>query len=149
MRSIRLTAALVALFALSLSAAACGDAATDTTTPESTSMSTGSGVEFGRGSVPDTVPESFPVPDEAVIGATLVDSNRGLTEMILTFPATVTAVVKYYDDNLPARGYEIARSEGTDGDWEMTFSGQGVDGEIRVKAGGSGVSSATVQLTAS
>ena len=57
---------------------------------------------FGRGSVPDTVPQSFPIPDEAVVGATLVDTNRGLTEMILTLPATVDAVVTYYEENLPS-----------------------------------------------
>lgn len=102
---------------------------------------------FGRGSVPDAVPGSFPIPDEAVIGATLVDTNRGLTEMILTFPAVVDTVVTYYEENLPVRGYEITSSDGTDGEWALEFNGEGVDGVIRIKAGGSGVSSASVRLT--
>ena len=102
---------------------------------------------FGRGVVPDTVPDSFPVPDQARVGATLVDSNRSLTEMILTFPANTDSVVDYYEENLPARGYESTGSEGTDAEWVIEFSGDGFAGIIRVKTGGSGVAAATVQLT--
>ena len=87
------------------------------------------------------------LPDQAVIGATLVDTNRGLTEMIITLPAAVEAVVTYYEENLPLRGYEITSSDGTDGAWVIEFSGEGIDGVISIKAGGSGLSSATVRLT--
>ncbi len=142
----RLLAASAALIAMSLFASGCGDSSAGTATTVASTID-GPGVVFGRGSVPDAVPGSFPIPDEAVIGATLVDTNRGLTEMILTFPAVVDAVVTYYEENLPVRGYEITVSDGTDGDWAMEFNGEGVDGVIRIKAGGSGVSSASVRLT--
>ena len=92
------------------------------------------------------MPVSFPIPDEAVVGTTLVDSNRGITEMTLTFPAAVPAVVTYYEENLPIREYEITSSTGTEGEWVMEFNGDGIDGEIRIRAGGSGLSSATVRL---
>jgi hypothetical protein len=144
MQTNRLLTALAALVVVALVAAGCGGSSEDTTTDADAGAS---GVVFGRGSVPDTVPDSFPIPDEAVIGATLIDTNRGLTEMIITFPASVEAVVTFYEVNLPLSGYEITSSDGTDGDWAMEFNGEGIDGVIRIKAGGSGVSSATVRLT--
>jgi hypothetical protein len=144
MQTNRLLTALAGLVVVALVAAGCGGSSEDTT---ATADADASGVVFGRGSVPDTVPDSFPIPDEAVIGATLIDTNRGLTEMIITFPASVEAVVTFYEDNLPLGGYEITSSDGTDGDWAMEFNGEGIDGVIRIKVGGSGVSSATVRLT--
>lgn len=102
---------------------------------------------FGRGSVPGTVPESFPIPDEAVVGATLVDADRGLTELILTFPAGTAAVVDYYEENLPLRGYQITDSRGTETAWRLDFSDDVVDGVVSVQTGGSGVAAAAVQFT--
>lgn len=145
MRSTRLLTVLATLIVVALFAAGCSDSSTDTTTAGNSDAA--AGVVFGRGSIPDTVPDSFPIPEEAVIGATLIDTNRGLTEMIVTFPASVEAVVMYYEDNLPLGGYEITSSDGTDGEWAMEFNGEGIDGVIRIKAGGSGLSSATVRLT--
>ena len=147
MRSTRLLTLLAALIVVALFAAGCSDSSTDTTTAGDSDAA--AGVVFGRGSIPNTVPDSFPIPDEAVIGATLVDTNRGLTEIVVTFPASVQAVVKYYEENLPPNGYEITRSEGSDADWVMAFNGEGVDGVLRIKTGGSGLSAGTVQLTES
>jgi len=141
MHQIRRFAPAFAVLAVALIATAC-----DSPSDESTTIDA-SGVVFGRGTIPETVPTSFPVPDEARVGATLIDSNRNLTEMILTFPANVDAVVDYYEENLPARGYEISTSEGTDADWLIEFNGDGVEGVLRVKTGGSGLAAATVQLT--
>jgi len=130
------------LLAISLIAGACGGSSAETTT-----MADTSDVVFGRGSVPDTVPDSFPIPGEAVVGATLVDSNRGLTEMILTFPANVAAVVSYYEENIPGRGYEIASSAGSETEWQIQFDGVDLHGVITVRTGGSGVSSAVVEFS--
>ena len=143
MHQIRLLALAFAVLAVGLVAAACDGSSDETTT----TIADPSGVVFGRGSVPDTVPDSFPVPDQARVGATLVDANRDLTEMILTVPANVDAVVDYFEENLPARGYEISLSEGTDAEWLIEFNGDGFAGVIRVKTGGSGLAAATVQLT--
>jgi len=130
------------LLAISLIAGACGGSSAETTT-----MADTSDVVFGRGSVPDTVPDSFPIPGEAVVGATLVDSNRGLTEMILTFPANVAAVVSYYEENIPGRGYEIASSAGSETEWQIQFDGVDLHGVITVRTGGSGVASAVVEFS--
>jgi len=134
-------ATVFAVVALALVVAACGGSSADITT------TTGSEVVFGRGSVPETVPESFPIPDEAVVGATLIDSARGLTEIILTFPADTGAVVVYYEENLPSRGYEITDSDGSETDWRIEFADDVVDGFMSVQTGGSGVAAAAVQFT--
>ncbi|MGB9358606.1 MAG: hypothetical protein WCC01_08620 [Acidimicrobiia bacterium] len=143
MHQIRLFALAFAVLVVALLATACDGSSDETTT----TIADSSAVVFGRGTIPETVPDSFPVPDQARIGATLVDANRGLTEMILTFPADVGAVVDYYEENLPARGYEVTTSEGTDADWLIEFNGDGIDGVLRVTTGGSGIAAATVQLT--
>ena len=137
----RRIATVVAVVALALVVAACGGSSADIAT------TTGSEVVFGRGSVPETVPESFPIPDEAVVGATLIDAARGLTEMILTFPADTGAVVVYYEENLPSRGYQITDSDGSETDWRIEFGNDVVDGVMSVQTGGSGVAAAAVQFT--
>lgn len=143
MHQIRRFALAFAVLAVALIGAACDGSSDETTT----TIADPSGVVFGRGTIPETVPDSFPVPDEAKVGATLIDANRGLTEMILTYPANIGAVVDYYEENLPARGYEVTASEGTDAEWLMEFNGDGIDGVLRVKTGGPGIAAATVQLT--
>ena len=137
----RLITSVVVVVALVLVVTACGGSSTDITT------TTGSEVAFGRGSVPETVPESFPIPDEAVVGATLIDAARGLTEMILTFPADTAAVVAYYEENLPPRGYQITDSDGSETEWRIEFADDVVDGVMSVQTGGSGVAAAAVQFT--
>ena len=122
-------------------AAGCGGSASDTTSPD------GPEVEFGRGAVPETVPGRFPIPDEAVVGATLVDAGRGLTEIILTFPAGTAAVVDYYEANLPPNGYTIVDSHGSETDWRIVFADDATDGVVSVQTGGSGVAAAAVQFT--
>lgn len=137
----RLIALVVAVVAVAFGAGACGGSSADT---RPTTVST---VLFGSGSVPATVPESFPIPDEAVVGATLIDATRGLTELILTFPADTTAVVEYYEENLPLRGYQITDSHGAETEWGIEFSNDVVDGVMSVQTGGSGVAAAAVRIT--
>lgn len=148
MQTNKLLAAFSTLIVVALVASGCSSSSGDTATTTDADTNA-SAVVFGRGTVPEVVPDSFPIPDEAVIGATMVDTNRSLTEMVITLPASVAAVVTYYEDNLPLSGYEITNSDGTDGEWAMEFNGEGVDGEIRITVGGSGVSAATVRLTRS
>lgn len=137
----RLIALVVAVVAVAFGAGACGGSSADTT------PTTASTVLFSSGSVPATVPESFPIPDEAVVGATLIDATRGLTELILTFPADTTAVVEYYEENLPLRGYQITDSRGAETEWGIEFSNDVVDGVMSVQTGGSGVAAAAVRIT--
>ena len=90
--------AFVALLIIS----ACGDSETTPT-----------GVVFGSDELPETLPESFPVPESAVVSTTLIDWDRGRTEVIFRVPADSASTVLYYDQNLPPAGYEITnRTEG-------------------------------------
>lgn len=132
---------LITVLVFAVVVAACGGGSAETTS------SPGSDVVFSRGAVPETVPESFPIPDEAVVGATLVDPARGITEMILTFPADTAAVVDYYEQNLPPRGFTILSSDGSETAWQIDFSDSVVDGAMGVQAAGSGISAATVQFS--
>jgi len=137
----RLIATVLVVVSVGYVAAGCGESTAETTATLEL------GPVFGRGSVPETMPDSFPIPEEAVVGATLVDTSRGLTEMILTFPADTSSVVRYYEENLLSRGYEITRSEGSETEWRIDFTEEDVDGVIRVQTGGIGVAAATVQFT--
>jgi hypothetical protein len=131
----------ITVLLIAFAAAACGGGSADTTS------SSVSDVMFSRGSVPETVPESFPIPEEAVVGATLVDPDRNVTEMILTFPADTAAVVDYYEQNLPPLGFTILSSDGSETVWRIVFSDSDADGEMGVQAAGSGIAAATVQFS--
>lgn len=102
---------------------------------------------FGKGTLPETVPGSFPIPAQSVVGATMIDRNRSLTEFVMTLPANVDAVVKFYEDNLPARGYEVSNSVGTDAVWDLEFSGEGVEGDVNIRTAGSGLAYVAVSFT--
>ena len=121
--------AVVAVLALILAAcsgestdAEASDATTTIVTESGTSGGEAGELEFGRGQLPETVPADFPIPDEAVIGATMVDRTRDLTQVITTYPANVPAVVEFYEINLPALGYAIDASSGTDASTRRTRS---------------------------
>lgn len=131
--------------AVALTAAACTSSADETTTtetPTTTAVTPAETekVEFGSGSIPETLPSEFPVPVEAVIGTTLVDRTRNNTEVILTVPADVLDAKTYFEENLPGRNFEIAKTEGTDSDWLIEFVGAGGTGTIVIDTGGPGVS---------
>jgi hypothetical protein len=147
--SIRLVAGTLVAVAL-LGACSGGDATETTTTrPETTTTvdTSDQPVVFGRGSMPDTVPEDFPLPDQAVIGSTLIDRTRGVTEVVVTFPTGVTAVSDFYATNLEALGYTVNSSSGSDAEWVITFSKDALTGEARIMPGGNGLSSGTIVLT--
>lgn len=144
--------AIVAMIALS----ACDSsdsASTTTVAPETTTTVVSGGdddpVVFGRGELPATVPSGFPIPAEAVVGTTMVDRINDVTEISMTYPATVVAVVDYFETNLVAVGYSVDESAGTDGDWMITFSRtDGPAGTIRVVTAGSGVSQGAIRFVA-
>jgi hypothetical protein len=110
-----------------LAAACSGD-------DESTAASTG--VEFGSGTLPSTVPESFPIPESAVISSTLVDWDRGRTELVMRLPAEPAAAILFYEQNLERTGYTVVSSEGDATARVITFAGDGIEGELDIESGG-------------
>jgi len=148
-RSTDIIIAVVAIVAVLLAGCTGEDADTSSTTTTSTTTeaSSGSGdLVFGSGVMPPTVPADLPIPEQAVIGSTLVDTPRGLTEVIVTYPADVTAVVDFYTTNLPALSYVIDSSSGSDAKWEIEFSKDDVSGVIVVSTAGSGLSAGALTI---
>lgn len=101
---------------------------------------------FGSGSIPGTVPDGFPIPSEARVGSTMVDRTRGVTEVIIVYPANISEVVEYFETNLTAVGYTVDESSGTETRWVIEFSSDGLDGDIVIEAPGGGVSQGTIRL---
>ncbi|MCL1587288.1 MAG: hypothetical protein M3092_02635 [Actinomycetia bacterium] len=119
----------------------------DSTAPETTTTTFDfPELEFGRGVLPASVPALWPTPDESVIGATMMDGTRRLTEIVVTYPATVSDVASYYTTNLPVLGFEVTDASGTDGKFTIEFSGNGVTGTIVLTTGGTGLTAGTIQM---
>jgi hypothetical protein len=91
------------------------------------------GIEFGRGEIPETVPEDFPLPTEAVINATLIDWDRDRTEVSMLFPAEIPVVARFFDENLPNRGYLVESSTGSAVTWTVEFTRDELTGSLQLK----------------
>ena len=153
-RASDLIIALVAVIALML-AACTGESSTSrppeaapttTTVDSSASQNSDQDLVFGKGQLPETIPADFPIPDQAVIGSTMVDRTRDLTEVIVTYPADVPEVVEFFESNLPALGYSVDTSSGTDARWIIEFSSDGSTGELVLSVGGTGLTQSTLSI---
>jgi hypothetical protein len=148
MRTRNTLIAIVAVVAV-LGAACTSETADSTTTTLATTTTVSAEIpdlEFGSGSVPFTVPVEFPLPDSAVVGTTMIDGVNGRSEMNVNFPASVTEVVTYYETNLPALGFQVTDSKGTDSEWDITFAKDGATGTIRLVFGGTSVTTGTLSF---
>ena len=125
---------VLVVLAFSLLAAACSDDAP-------------TGVVFGEGEIPETLPDDFPIPDDARIDSTLIDYDRGVTEMLYVIPAELPAVVAYYETNLPNAGYTIESSDGNLAEWTIAFGDADADGTLVLKVGGVEITQAVVRFT--
>lgn len=144
MRTRNILISIVAAVAV-FGAACTGTAAetTTTTTPSATIPAEIPDLEFGSGSVPFTVPADFPLPDSAVVGSTMIDGVNGRSEMNVNFPASVGEVVEYYETNLPVLGFEVTDSKGTEFEWEITHTKDGVSGTIHFAFVAASITSST------
>ena len=144
---------LVVLVALGIVLAACSGESSDTTTTTEATTTTvdtsDQALVLGRGTVPDTVPDDFPIPEQAVIGATLIDRTRGLTEVVITYPANVDDVAAYYATNLEVLGYAITDADGNDAERILAWERDEMTGEVIIEIGGSGVSQGILRFLAS
>lgn len=149
----------IAVAALAIVATACSGTTVSTVVEPSVTSSTTTAaptttvdpdqaVVFGSGSIPETMPGEFPFPQEAVIGSTLIDRNRNVTEVVFRVPAGVEALAQFFNVNLPNRGYTVNSSDGTETMWDLAFSGNGSSGTIAITFGSQDVSQAVVQVSA-
>ena len=127
---------VIVVLAFSLLAAACSDDAP-------------TGLVFGEGEIPETVPDDFPIPEGANVGSTLIDYDRGKTEVLAIVPAEMDAVLRYYETNLSNAGYTIESSDGNQAEWEIAFNDDDVDGTVLLKVGGAEITQLAIELTES
>ena len=140
----------VLLVAVSLVIGACTgdtDVSDDTSTTAAPSDDSGESVVFGKGTMPDTVPGDFPFPAEAVIGSTLIDRNRGLTEVVTPYPANVEQIVSFFETNLAGAGFTIVSSDGSEVDWEIEFERDGLSGSVLIELAGTNVAQGVIRMT--
>jgi hypothetical protein len=131
--------ALILVFA----AAACGGADDDA----ATTVDASEDVVFGSGPLPDSVPDDFPVPEEARISSTLVVRSAGTTEVIMRMPATVEAAVEYFEENLDARGFERIVSEAdAGGGWVMEIARDDLVGTLDFSPVGESVAEVVIRF---
>ena len=60
--------------------------------------------------------------------------------------ADVVSVADFYATNLPALGYTVDSSAGSDASWEIAFSKDDLTGVVIVNTGGSGLSQGALRL---
>ena len=124
--------------------AVVGCGTTDGEDPESESVG---GLELGSGEVPASVPEDFPMPEVAVVGATLIDPGRGLTEMNLRLPSSAQAATDYFAENLEARGYTVAPFDpGPNGAANLVATNDGIEIDLDIRASAPEISDVVVRI---
>ncbi len=106
-------------------------------------------VVFGQGSIPEAVPDDFPIPSNAVVGTTLVDKINNRSEFRLTVQADLTSTVQFFQIGLVNQGYIISSSEGSSTEWIMSFSDGEIDGQILSTPQGQGLSVSVISVNRS
>lgn len=147
---------LVAAVVLAVTAVACSDgdagttsttSATTQTTIRPTTTAVSGDFVFGSGTMPDLIPDDFPVPNGATVDSTLVNTVTGFAEAALIVPADIDVVALFFEQNLQARQYTFDAVSLDDGRrWSISFEKDGVAGSIDVAPVNAGVSRATVTI---
>lgn len=106
-------------------------------------------VTEGEGKIPGSVPDDFPIPAGAVVGATRVDRVNHRTEFRLEVPDDSTRVARFFTLSLVERGYVVDDSGGDAGRWSIEFSRGILRGMVVVEAVGPGEATALVSLNRS
>jgi hypothetical protein len=130
----RLPIALTAAAVLT-AGVACGDARPD----ESTAVG---------GGLPPGFPPDFPVPGDAVIESSLVDSVNHRSEVSMTMRTDLVSAVQFFQVGLVNEGYVVGRSEGGAEMWLIEFARGELRGGIEMDHGG-GVTTVLVRINAS
>ncbi|HEX9978059.1 MAG TPA: hypothetical protein VGB41_05450 [Acidimicrobiia bacterium] len=129
--------ALAALMAVVV--IACGD--------DTTSTDSGQQVIFGEGEIPSTVPADFPIPQNGVIGSTLIDRINHKTEFSVQLGVDLTTAVQFFDVELVNRGYVVTSSAAlSDQLWRIEFNQGELIGQVTVNSLGGQISQAVITL---
>lgn len=82
------------------------------------------------GIVPDEIPDGFPIPVSAVIGANTVDADNYLVTLELTTTGSLVDAISTHSIDLVSSDYVIDRSEATGDGWTISFSRLDLRGTI-------------------
>lgn len=131
---------------LALIGGACSDGDESTS---STSIPTNAGsaeeVVFGSGVVPETLPDSFPMPAGSSVGSTMVVTDTGFTEVIIRVNAELGITTQFFEQNLELAGFEVDGSAADTGSWLIEFNLDGVKGTIDISEPQEAISQAVVR----
>lgn len=142
----RIRRMLIALLVMVAIVSASCTSSGDTTAPETTTTTEFPDLEFGRGVLPASVPGLWPMPEQSVIGTTMIDGTRRLTEIVVTYPADVPDVAAYYTTNLPVLGFEVTSTSESGATVTIDFAGNGVNGTIVLTTGGIDLTAGTIRM---
>lgn len=139
--SLRRLAPLAILLVLAFVVSACGGDGTTGTTEA---------VTFGEGEIPESVPDDFPIPGDAVIGTTMVDRTNNRTEFRLTMRSDPTSAVQFFQVGLVNQGYIVGSSDGNQVQWAIEFSrGEELEGSILFTAPQDDLVAAVISMSGS
>ena len=100
------------------------------------------GIVVGRGVIPETMPEGFPIPAGATIGETSMDRDAKTTVVDLATTGNLVSAVSTYTIGLVSSGYIVDQSEEQGDGWVIRFSRQDLRGTIALTPGADGVDAA-------
>ncbi len=119
--------------ALLLAVVACGD-------------STGDTVVFGEGVIPPAVPDDFPIPADAAIGATLVDTINSKSEFEFRTATDLEQLVPALSVGLVEAGYVVESSSGDVLTWTISFRRGSLEGSVEMRSLAPGVAQGVVTV---
>lgn len=114
----RRPALIVLLF---VAIAACGDSTSPT-------------VVFGEGEIPSAIPDDFPVPADAVVGATLVDTVNTKSEFEFRTATDLEVLVQLLSVGLVESGYVVEDSSGNSLQWAIDFRRGSLEGTVQMRS---------------
>ena len=119
--------------------AVIGAGCNDTNETTTTSGPSGDDVVFGQGVMPETIPESFPLPAGSSVGSTMVIKD-GLTEVVVRVNAAQGITAEFFNQGLAQAGFTVDRSEVSDSDWIIEFSDDAAKGTLDISEPVEGIS---------
>lgn len=133
---------IMVAMAVAILGVGCSDETSTTTTTDSVAVDD---VVFGQGSLPETIPESFPLPAGSAIGSTMVIKD-GLTEVVIRVSAAQGVTAEFFNQSLPGEGFTVDRSEADGKTWAIEFSDDVAKGTLDITEPQEGISQAVLRF---
>ncbi|MDJ0663271.1 MAG: hypothetical protein QNJ75_01845 [Acidimicrobiia bacterium] len=133
---------ILVVIAIALLGAGCSDDQGTTTTE---GVAPGDDVVFGEGSLPETIPDGFPLPAGSAVGSTMVVNKTGFTEAIVRISAELGISAEFFNQSLAQGGFAVVSSEATDDGWLIVFTMDSARGTIDLTEPMQGISQAVVR----